>query len=48
MDAARLFEEHHAGLYRYLLRLTGDADMAQDAAQEAFVRLLARRPRVVR
>lgn len=45
MDAARLFEEHHAGLYRYLLRLTGDADLAQDAAQEAFVRLLARRPR---
>jgi RNA polymerase sigma-70 factor (ECF subfamily) len=45
MDAARLFEEHHAGLYRYLLRLTGDADLAQDAAQEAFVRLLAKRPR---
>jgi RNA polymerase sigma factor (sigma-70 family) len=45
MDAARLFEQHHAGLYRYLLRLTGDADLAQDAAQEAFVRLLTRRPR---
>lgn len=45
MDAAKLFEEHHAGLYRYLLRLTGDPDLAQDAAQEAFVRLLARRPR---
>lgn len=45
MDAGRLFEEHHAGLYRYLLRLTGDADLAQDAAQEAFVRLLARPPR---
>jgi RNA polymerase sigma-70 factor (ECF subfamily) len=45
MDAARLFEEHHAGLYRYLVRLTGDADVAQDAAQETFARLLARPPR---
>lgn len=45
MDAAHLFEEHHAGLYRYLVRLTGDADLAQDAVQETFSRLLARPPR---
>jgi len=45
MDAARLFEEHHAALFRYLVRLTGDEDLAQDAAQEAFVRLVARPPR---
>ena len=45
MDAARLFEEHHASLFRYLVRLTGDADAAHDAAQEAFVRLLAKPPR---
>jgi RNA polymerase sigma-70 factor (ECF subfamily) len=45
MDATRLFEEHHASLYRYLLRLTGDPDLAKDAVQEAFVRLLATRPR---
>jgi RNA polymerase sigma-70 factor, ECF subfamily len=42
--AARLFEEHHDGLYRYLVRLTGDPDLAADAAQEAFVRLVERPP----
>jgi RNA polymerase sigma-70 factor (ECF subfamily) len=45
MDAGRLFEEHHAALFRYLVRLTGDADVAHDAAQEAFVRLVASPPR---
>lgn len=44
LDAARLFEEHHASLFRYLARLTGDADVAADAAQEAFVRLVERPP----
>lgn len=42
--AAELFENHHASLYRYLVRLSGDPDVAADAAQEAFVRLLDRRP----
>ena len=45
MDAERLFEEHHGELYRYLHRLTGDADVAADAAQEAFVRLVENPPR---
>jgi RNA polymerase sigma factor (sigma-70 family) len=39
---AELFERHHEALYRYLVRYSGDADLAADAAQEAFVRLLAR------
>jgi RNA polymerase sigma-70 factor (ECF subfamily) len=37
-----LFKNHHDALYRYLVRLSGDPDIAADAAQEAFVRLLAR------
>jgi len=45
MDAARLFEEHHGALLRYLVRLTGDGDLAADAAQEAFARLVAKPPR---
>jgi RNA polymerase sigma-70 factor (ECF subfamily) len=45
MDVAQLFAEHHAALFRYLARLTGDADTAADAAQEAFVRLVERPPR---
>jgi RNA polymerase sigma factor (sigma-70 family) len=39
-----LFKAHHDVLYRYLVRLAGDADVAADAAQEAFVRLLDRAP----
>jgi RNA polymerase sigma factor (sigma-70 family) len=45
MDAGALFEANHAGLSRYLFRLTGDADLAADAAQEAFVRYVERAPR---
>lgn len=44
MDLARLFAEHHAALFRYLSRMTGDPDLAADAAQEAFVRLLEKPP----
>jgi RNA polymerase sigma factor (sigma-70 family) len=42
--ASELFGHHHEALYRYLVRLSGDADVAADAAQEAFVRLLERPP----
>src|SRR5690606_20109103 len=45
IDAAALFEQHHASLLRYLVRLTGDVDLAHDAAQEAFARLVLRPPR---
>lgn len=43
-DLEALFALHHRSLQRYLARLTGDPDLAADAAQEAFVRLLERRP----
>lgn len=44
MDVAGIFAEHHAALFRYLSRMTGDPDLAADAAQEAFVRLLEKPP----
>lgn len=44
MNPTELFIEHYDALYRYLLRLTGDSDVAADAAQEAFVRLVERAP----
>lgn len=40
MDFDALFQRLYPALFRYLHRLTGDADMAEDVAQEAFVRLL--------
>lgn len=43
-EPAALFERHHEPLHRYLARLTGDPDLAADAAQEAFVRLLQQEP----
>lgn len=39
MDYDRLFDRVYPALFRYLQRMTGDADAAEDAAQEAFVRL---------
>ena len=39
-ELTRLFEDHHASLHRYLTRLSGDSDVAADAAQESFVRLI--------
>jgi RNA polymerase sigma-70 factor (ECF subfamily) len=40
VDFDDLFERLYPSLYRYLHRLTGDPDVAEDIAQEAFVRLL--------
>lgn len=40
MDFDSLFQKLYPSLFRYLHRLTGDADIAEDIAQEAFVRLL--------
>jgi RNA polymerase sigma factor (sigma-70 family) len=37
-----LYSARFAGLYRYLDRLTGDAELASDLAQEAFIRLHGR------
>ncbi len=39
MNYDRLFDRLYPPLFRYLRRLTGDSDAAEDAAQEAFVRL---------
>jgi len=38
------FRDHAEQLFRYVARLTGDADLAADVVQETFARLLARRP----
>lgn len=38
------FHDVYPSLHRYCLRLTGDADAADDAAQEAFVRMFERGP----
>jgi RNA polymerase sigma-70 factor, ECF subfamily len=40
MDLEGQFQRIHPQLFRYLYRLTGDRDIADDVAQEAFVRLI--------
>jgi RNA polymerase sigma-70 factor, ECF subfamily len=40
VDFDAVFEQLYPSLFRYLHRLTGDQDVAEDIAQEAFVRLL--------
>jgi RNA polymerase sigma-70 factor, ECF subfamily len=42
-DFEGIYDRVHPALWRYVHRLTGDADAADDVVQEAFVRLLARR-----
>lgn len=41
-DFVRLYAERFGPLFRYLDRLTGDAELASDTAQEAFIRLYHR------
>lgn len=38
------FREHRAPLFRYVARLTGDADLAEEVVQETFARLVTRSP----
>lgn len=45
MQVESLYEAHRSALVRYLTRYCGDPDLAEDAAQEAFVRLADRPPR---
>jgi RNA polymerase sigma factor (sigma-70 family) len=44
LDVEKLFAEHYEGLFRYLVRLTGDSDLAADVTQETFVRLVEKKP----
>lgn len=44
IDVEQLFADHYEGLFRYLVRLTGDTDLASDVAQESFVRLIEKKP----
>jgi RNA polymerase sigma factor (sigma-70 family) len=37
---ATLFERHHARLYRFCLRMTGDRTAAEDLVQDVFMRML--------
>jgi RNA polymerase sigma factor (sigma-70 family) len=45
VDIEQLYREHSVSLFRYSLRLTGDADRAADIVQTAFMRLVERPPR---
>lgn len=45
MNIRQLFERHYPSLVRYLHGRLGDRDLAEDLAQEAFVRLIDKPPR---
>lgn len=42
MTLEELFEDHHAGLFRFVSRMTGDADFAKDIVQETFLTVAGR------
>jgi RNA polymerase sigma-70 factor (ECF subfamily) len=42
----RLYRDHHAPIVRYLTRQLRDADLAEELAQETFVRAMRHRPEV--
>lgn len=44
LDVEALFRAHHLPIFRYLVRFTGDAELAADATQEAFVRMIESNP----
>ena len=39
-DAAEFFHRYHLAVYRYFLRLTGQADLAEGLTQDVFVRIV--------
>lgn len=45
LDPDRLYREHSESLFRYLVRLSGDPDLAADVLQDTFLRLVERPPR---
>jgi len=45
-EADRLYREHAASLVRYLERQLGDRDLAEDVAQDTFVRALRHEPKM--
>ena len=38
--AADIFDRHHGDVYRYLVRMTGCRDVADDLSQEVFLRVV--------
>jgi RNA polymerase sigma-70 factor (ECF subfamily) len=42
--ARELFESHHLGLFRFLHKMTGSHDLAEDLLQETFLRVARARP----
>lgn len=42
MSLEALFDEHHASLFRFVSRMTGDADFAKDIVQETFLSIATR------
>ena len=45
IDAGRLYREHSDSLFRYLVRMTGDADVAADVLHDTFERLMRTPPK---
>lgn len=43
-DVEALFRAHHQPLFLYLVRFTGDPELAADAAQEAFAQMIKSNP----
>jgi RNA polymerase sigma factor (sigma-70 family) len=42
MTLEQLFDDHHASLFRFVSRMTGDPDYAKDIVQETFIAIAAK------
>jgi RNA polymerase sigma-70 factor (ECF subfamily) len=45
LSVKELFDEHHMAVYRYLRKMTGSSDLAEELTQDVFIRIIRGLPK---